>query len=137
MSGPDWTIFSTSTRIFLKSTSRFLICPGAFVVVVSSVPRELSTVVDVFDVGDSQLPVNRRTLAVIEEGAGWPDGLTVDADGCVWVALWDGGAVRRYWRSNLSMPPRAGCRAEISDQRTDLPHPPGHSRRVSAEALCA
>jgi sugar lactone lactonase YvrE len=38
----------------------------------------------------------RRTLAVIEQGAGSPDGLTVDADGCVWVALWDGGGIRRY-----------------------------------------
>ncbi|GGU76752.1 calcium-binding protein [Streptomyces filipinensis] len=38
----------------------------------------------------------RRPLVEIEEGAGFPDGLTVDADGCVWVALWDGGAVRRY-----------------------------------------
>ncbi|MFI6340646.1 SMP-30/gluconolactonase/LRE family protein [Streptomyces sp. NPDC050535] len=50
--------------------------------------------IDVFDVGDDQLPANRRQLAAIDEG--FPDGLTVDADGCVWVALWDGGAVRRY-----------------------------------------
>ncbi|MFJ4481863.1 SMP-30/gluconolactonase/LRE family protein [Streptomyces longwoodensis] len=39
---------------------------------------------------------DRRPLVEIEDGAGFPDGLTVDADGCVWVALWDGGAVRRY-----------------------------------------
>lgn len=52
--------------------------------------------IDVFDVGDDQRPVNRRQLAAIEDGAGFPDGLTVDADGCVWVALWDGAAVRRY-----------------------------------------
>ncbi|MFE9438165.1 SMP-30/gluconolactonase/LRE family protein [Streptomyces sp. NPDC006602] len=51
--------------------------------------------VDVFDLVDGR-PVNRRPLVEIEEGAGFPDGLTVDADGCVWVALWDGGAVRRY-----------------------------------------
>ncbi|MCF3131304.1 SMP-30/gluconolactonase/LRE family protein [Streptomyces olivochromogenes] len=51
--------------------------------------------VDVFDL-DGERAVNRRPLAEIEEGAGFPDGLTVDAEGCVWVALWDGGAVRRY-----------------------------------------
>ncbi|WP_406106934.1 SMP-30/gluconolactonase/LRE family protein [Streptomyces sp. NBC_01003] len=51
--------------------------------------------VDVFDV-DGQQVVHRREFAVVEEGAGHPDGLTVDADGCVWVALWDGSALRRY-----------------------------------------
>jgi sugar lactone lactonase YvrE len=51
--------------------------------------------IDVFDF-DGQQVGGRRQLAAIEEGDGFPDGLTVDADGCVWVALWDGGAVRRY-----------------------------------------
>ncbi|QCD55707.1 SMP-30/gluconolactonase/LRE family protein [Streptomyces hawaiiensis] len=51
--------------------------------------------VDVFDYADGRIS-GRRTLAAIEEGAGFPDGLTVDAEGCVWVALWQGSAVRRY-----------------------------------------
>jgi sugar lactone lactonase YvrE len=53
--------------------------------------------VDVFDHDhDSGHVANRRPLVEIEAGAGFPDGLTVDAEGCVWVALWDGGAIRRY-----------------------------------------
>ncbi|MFB7734692.1 SMP-30/gluconolactonase/LRE family protein [Streptomyces sp. NPDC056112] len=51
--------------------------------------------VDVFDFDGRQV-TGRRQLAQVEEGAGFPDGLTVDADGCVWVALWDGAAIRRY-----------------------------------------
>ena len=38
----------------------------------------------------------RATFAEIPEAEGRPDGLTVDADGGVWVALFGGGEVRRY-----------------------------------------
>jgi sugar lactone lactonase YvrE len=53
--------------------------------------------IDVFDYEAAGGTVaNRRPFVRIEDGAGFPDGLTVDVDGCVWVALWDGSAVRRY-----------------------------------------
>jgi sugar lactone lactonase YvrE len=38
----------------------------------------------------------RRPLADIGGGGIVPDGLTVDADGGIWVAVWGGGAVYRY-----------------------------------------
>lgn len=38
----------------------------------------------------------RRPFISIPEEVGTPDGLTVDADGGVWVALWGGSAVHRY-----------------------------------------
>ena len=39
---------------------------------------------------------NRRPLVHFPVQAGVPDGLTVDAEGGVWVALWGGGALHRY-----------------------------------------
>jgi sugar lactone lactonase YvrE len=39
---------------------------------------------------------HRRPLAEIAPADGVPDGLTVDAEGGIWLALHSGGAVRRY-----------------------------------------
>jgi sugar lactone lactonase YvrE len=52
--------------------------------------------VDVFDFDEAAGTIaNRRPFVTIDE-EGSPDGLVVDAEGGVWIALWEGGAVRRY-----------------------------------------
>jgi len=48
-----------------------------------------------FDLGTGEIE-NRRRFASIDPGVGAPDGLTVDAEGFVWVALWGGSRVQRY-----------------------------------------
>ena len=51
--------------------------------------------VSVFDyAGSTGAITNRRTFAKITRG--FADGMTVDADDGVWVALWGGGAVLRF-----------------------------------------
>jgi sugar lactone lactonase YvrE len=39
---------------------------------------------------------NGRSLLELEEADGAPDGLTVDADSDLWIAIWGAGEVRRY-----------------------------------------
>lgn len=53
--------------------------------------------IDVFSyAAESGRIVMRRLFVTIPSSAGMPDGLTVDASGAVWVALWGGSAVHRY-----------------------------------------
>jgi len=48
-----------------------------------------------FDLATGEV-ANRRRLITIPGEDGSPDGMTVDSDGCLWVALWGGFALRRY-----------------------------------------
>lgn len=48
-----------------------------------------------FDI-ESGAIANRRVFAQSPDGAGTPDGLTVDSEGFVWSAQWDGWRIIRY-----------------------------------------
>jgi sugar lactone lactonase YvrE len=53
--------------------------------------------IDVFDYDPATGEAfRRRVFADLSAFDGVPDGLTVDADGCVWVAIWGGGVLRRF-----------------------------------------
>lgn len=53
----------------------------------------------------------RTEFLRFEEPDGHPDGMTVDAEGCLWIAFWGGGCIRRF------TPGGAAC------GRIDLPVP--------------
>ena len=103
--------------------------------------------IDVFDVDGGRARSTGAAFAEIEEGAGFPDGLTVDADGCVWVALWDGArgaplhARRRRWTAWSSCPCAAPTACAFGGAGPDRPvhhHRPrrARTRRTRWPAPC-
>jgi sugar lactone lactonase YvrE len=62
----------------------------------------------VFDLVDG-VATNRRPFLEFGDGHGFPDGMTVDREGCLWIAFWDGGCVRRFspageWLETIALP---------------------------------
>jgi sugar lactone lactonase YvrE len=66
-----------------------------------------------YTVGTDGVPAGRRPFVQWGEGDGYPDGMTVDAEGCLWLAFWDGWCVRRVspdgerlgeWRMPVARP---------------------------------
>lgn len=49
-----------------------------------------------FDRDGTGALTGRRVFVDIEADGGYPDGTAVDAEGCLWIALWGGWGVRRY-----------------------------------------
>jgi sugar lactone lactonase YvrE len=53
--------------------------------------------VDLFDTDpETGTLAGRRPFVTVPEADGIPDGLTLDAEGCVWLAVWGSSEVRRY-----------------------------------------
>jgi len=53
--------------------------------------------VDAFDFdGSSGQISNRRTIIQVPEAMGKPDGMTIDREGMLWVALWGGWGISRW-----------------------------------------
>ena len=53
--------------------------------------------IDAFDVDITSGTIDgRRPIVQIPAGDGMPDGMCIDAEGCLWVALYGGGGVHRY-----------------------------------------
>jgi xylono-1,5-lactonase len=62
-----------------------------------------------FDMDASGKASNRRVFLQFKEGDGYPDGMTVDSEGCLWICFWEGGCVRRFspageWLETIEMP---------------------------------
>lgn len=77
-------------------------------------PRQMIEIFD-FDVNNSTLS-NRRKFMDIPKDWGLPDGMTLDSDGNLWVALWDGTCVIQIDKdtkeiiNKIEVPcPRASC----------------------------
>jgi sugar lactone lactonase YvrE len=62
-----------------------------------------------FDMDAAGNAANRRTFLQFGPGDGHPDGMTVDSEGCLWIAFWGGWCLRRYspdgeWVETVKMP---------------------------------
>ena len=51
---------------------------------------------DRFDLDASGTPTNKREFIRFPRKWGFPDGMTVDAEGLLWVAHWGGGCISRF-----------------------------------------
>jgi L-arabinonolactonase len=93
--------------------------------------------IDVFDFDMATGSIaNRRPFTEVPQETGMPDGLTVDAEGCVWSANWDGWRLVRYapdGRIERVVKAARTCSRSTSPRRgTDWTNAPFRSSRTRA-----
>lgn len=62
-----------------------------------------------FDLKDDGSLENKYVWLQFEDAWGYPDGMCTDADGCVWIAHWEGGRISRFspdgkWMRSIPLP---------------------------------
>ncbi|MGV1681691.1 SMP-30/gluconolactonase/LRE family protein [Sphingopyxis sp. NJF-3] len=62
-----------------------------------------------FDLADDGFISNKRIWLRFEDDWGYPDGMTTDVEGCVWIAHWGGGRISRFspdgqWIESVMLP---------------------------------
>lgn len=85
---------------------------------------------------------NRQPFITLDPNDGTPDGLTVDADGCIWVAVWDAWRVSRYspegkeiMRIKMPVPRPTSCC--FGGENLDTLYITSASVRLNSEVLAA
>jgi xylono-1,5-lactonase len=102
--GPDLRVTTVDESYRVTNGPAF--SPGGDIMYHNDSARQVTFAFDILPDGSA---VNRRSFLQFGPGEGYPDGMTVDADGCLWIAFWDGWCVRRYapdgeWMETIRLP---------------------------------
>ncbi|HVM21816.1 MAG TPA: SMP-30/gluconolactonase/LRE family protein [Sphingomicrobium sp.] len=89
--GPDWSWAAVDEGYRVTNGPAF--SPDGRTMYHNDSARQITYAFDLAEDGGAS---NRREFLRFGEGDGYPDGMTVDAEGCLWVAFWDGWCVRRF-----------------------------------------
>ena len=89
---PDGSISTMETGIFIANGTGW--SPDNKIMYFTDTPRRVIYAYD-FDPATGAI-ANRRPFISTPDEIGAPDGLTVDSEGCIWSARWDGWKITRY-----------------------------------------
>jgi len=88
---PDGTITVARTRTTISNGLAF--SPDGDRLYYIDTPTQR---VDRFHITADGRLTDQATVVTIDPSLGHPDGMCIDTEGCLWVALWDGSAVHSY-----------------------------------------